>query len=118
MRTITTPLLASALSSRRAFALIDVMSEDEHARGHIPRAINVPASTRNFTAEVTQRLPHKKLPVVLYSEGPNCNASRKAAERLNGAGFDVVYDYTGGMEAWREQGNPVASSVPSRKAMA
>lgn len=112
MRTITTPLLASALSGGRRLALIDVTPEDEHARGRIPRSMNIPARSEDFAQRVAGSLPDRDLPVVVYCSGPKCNASSRAARRLAEAGFGQVYDYPGGFEEWRKTGNPVASSVP------
>jgi len=38
-----------------------------------------------------------------------CSASPKAAQKLESIGFQNVKDYDGGLEAWKEAGNPTES---------
>ena len=47
--------------------------------------------------------------VVIASAGADgtCDASPNAAQRLEEAGFRQVYDYEGGVQAWREAGERV-----------
>jgi len=42
--------------------------------------------------------------VVVYCANAECDASPKAAERLEEAGFTDVVDYQGGTQSWEEAG--------------
>lgn len=41
--------------------------------------------------------------IVVYCSSFECDASRQAAEKLDHAGFEAVYDYEGGTRDWFEQ---------------
>lgn len=42
----------------------------------------------------------KQRKIVVYCANHDCDASDKAADRLEKAGFKNVYDYAGGTEDW------------------
>ena len=55
----------------------------------------------------------KDKPIVVYCASTTCDASPKAARRLNEAGFSKVYDYEGGVKAWKESGLELKGSETS-----
>jgi rhodanese-related sulfurtransferase len=50
----------------------------------------------------------RRAALVLYCNGPYCQASRRLAEQLVGAGFSNVRRYQLGMPIWRALGGPTA----------
>ena len=68
-----------SLKSDFDFVLVDVRGPKLYARGHVPRAINIPH--RDMTAERMAAFP-KDTAFVVYCAGPHCNGANKAAIRL------------------------------------
>lgn len=80
--------------------VLDVRSDEEFARGHVPGAVNVPYD------QVAARIDELGAPreVVVYCErGPRAS---KAAAVLSGVGFAVKH-LAGDMSGWREAGLPI-----------
>jgi len=83
--------------------LIDVRSASEWASGHAPKAIHIPLD------EISGRMrdvPGNKPVVVVCASG---NRSAMAATALAKNGFAPVFNFAGGMGAWRGAGLPVKS---------
>src|SRR5882762_4276203 len=89
-----------------AIAVIDARSRDAYIAGHIPGAVSFPH--REMNAETTARLDGSKVYVV-YCDGIGCNASTKGAYKLARLGFRTK-ELLGGLDWWRRDGHPVASS--------
>jgi rhodanese-related sulfurtransferase len=62
-----------------------------------------------MTTEATARLDAAKVYVV-YCDGIGCNASTKGAYQLARLGFRAK-ELLGGLDWWRRDGHPVATSV-------
>jgi rhodanese-related sulfurtransferase len=87
--------------------VFDTRTRAEFDAGHIPgaRNLNVPASAQ--VAEIAQLLSgDKSKALVLYCNGPYCQASRRLAEQLVAAGFTNVRRYQLGIPVWRALGGP------------
>lgn len=82
--------------------LIDVRTPAEFAGGHVANAVNMDVNGSDFSTRITQL--DKTKPVVVYclSGGRSSDAS----EQLLKAGFTTVYNFEGGMLAWRNAGKP------------
>ena len=81
--------------------LIDIRDADEHARERIPGAINVPLDRIGD-------LPRDGSPVVFHCKSGARTAANMA--RLgDAAGGAPAYILTGGIEAWRQAGQPVVA---------
>ncbi|MCJ8340107.1 MAG: rhodanese-like domain-containing protein [Pseudomonadales bacterium] len=87
-------------NSRVDFILLDVRAEQLFAAGHIPTAINVPASRLN--AKSLQQFPADSL-FVVYCAGPHCNGTEKAAIRLAKLQRPVK-KMIGGVTGWIDEG--------------
>ena len=94
------------LVSDDSVAVVDVLSADNFDDYHLPGAINVPLGER-FDEQIQQVVPDKSTPVLVYCYDTECNASPKAAQRLDKLGYETVYDYEGGKVDWKEAGLPV-----------
>ena len=87
--------------------VLDTRGRAEFDAGHIPGARNLDAPASELVATV-ERLVNgdKAKALVLYCNGPFCQASRRAGEQLVAAGFSNVRRYQLGMPVWRALGGP------------
>ncbi len=89
--------------------VIDTRSRQEFEAGHIPGAHMLDAPPSDHVQAV-ERLVRgdKRAALVLYCNGPYCQASRRLAEQLVAAGFTNVRRYQLGIPVWRALGGPTA----------
>lgn len=89
--------------------LIDTRSRAEFDAGHIPTAkvLDAPPE-QQVAAALSLAGGDKTKPLVLYCNGPFCQASRRLAEKLADAGFTNVRRYQLGIPVWRALGGPTA----------
>lgn len=78
--------------------LIDIRSADEHAREHIPGAINVPLERIND-------LPNDGGPIIFHCKS-GMRTAANAAQLGGAAGGVPAYILDGGVDAWRKAGQP------------
>lgn len=103
---VSTEQVKSILTDGSAVVL-DTRSASEFEAGHIPGARNLDAPPSAHVAAV-ERLVNgdKSRPLVLYCNGPYCQASRRLADQLVAAGFSNVRRYQLGIPVWRALGGP------------
>ena len=82
------------------FVLINVLPQETFREKHIRTSINVPVDSSEFTQTVENVAGDKQRKLVVYCANFDCDASSKAADQLENAGFERVYDYEGGTEDW------------------
>ena len=61
---------------------------------------------------LTQKLANEKVPaktdaIITYCGGPQCTASKQAAEKLASFGYTNVSAYEGGLQDWSEAKLPL-----------
>jgi len=93
-------------SGRPEIVVIDARSREAYAEGHIPGAVSLPH--REMTGDAVEEFDRRKVYVV-YCDGIGCNASTKGAYKLALLGFRAK-ELIGGLDWWRRDGHPVASS--------
>ena len=87
--------------------ILDARGHSEYVAGHIPGARNVDAPPAGAVAAITRLVGgDKSKALVLYCNGPFCQASRRVAEQLVVAGFTNVRRYQVGIPIWRALGGP------------
>ena len=84
------------------FVLINVLGSDQFNKEHIRTSVNVPLANEDFVDQVETVAGNKDRNVVVYCANLDCDASPKAAKKLDEAGFRHVYDYEGGTKDWME----------------
>lgn len=104
MRTIGTEQVKQILTGDDATPVINVLAREHFEDKHIPGTVNIPVESTDFVEKVEQRAPDKSSPVVVYCASKSCNASERAAEQLERAGFSRVLDFEVGMEGWETAG--------------
>jgi len=92
--------------------LLDTRKRAEYVAGHIAGAKNVAppqsAPASEYVAAVEKLVGGDKgKALVLYCNGPNCQASKQLSEQLLGAGFTNVRRYQLGLPMWRTLSGPV-----------
>jgi rhodanese-related sulfurtransferase len=99
-----TPAGLTQLVNRDNALLIDVSSQQDFEKGHVPGARHVAMS--QFDPESKELAKAKELPVAVSCR--NGQVSAQAAQRLVKAGFSKVYWLEGGIAAWSEAQLPLA----------
>jgi rhodanese-related sulfurtransferase len=98
--------LKKKIDSGDDFVLIEVLGRKEFERRHIKGAINLPLMEIGHMAK--ERFD-PETEIVVYCADADCQASPKAAKKLENLGFRNVYDYEGGKKDWVEAGYETAS---------
>jgi rhodanese-related sulfurtransferase len=106
--TITREALRAKMEAQETFILVDVLSPESYARGHLPGAINIPVSDVEREAPAT--LPEDAV-IVVYCASFECQASPAAARKLEEMGYTSVTDYEGGLAAWKDADYPLESGT-------
>jgi PQQ-dependent catabolism-associated CXXCW motif protein len=112
-KTIRTSALQDFVHAEPRPLLFDVLGGDVHAS--LPGAIWLPGAGRgqSFTDTVQARVAQtlkvltngdRRRPIVFFCQGPECWLSYNAALRAVALGYETVYWYRGGLEAWTESG--------------
>ncbi len=94
------------MESDEDFTLIHVLSREQFGKEHIPGSINIPLGDigkRKNELDMDEE-------IIVYCESFDCEASPKAAEKLEKFGFKNVIDYEGGIKDWKENGYSIESS--------
>ncbi len=93
------------IQDRQAPLIIDVRSQSEYERGHVPGAIHIPFWA-SFSTQKLKSYPADE-PLVLYcAHGPRAGIAKMAFIL---SGFDNIRYLQGHMSAWYEAHLPVES---------
>jgi len=103
MKTITTEQLKKKLDNDD-IVLVEVLDKKQYQKSHLPGAINIPMN--KIGTEAKQRFDTDQ-EIVVYCSNVDCSASPTAAKKLDELGFEHVFDYEGGKQAWRDAGLPM-----------
>lgn len=110
---ISAPELKRALEQDEQLLVVNVLSEQKYEREHIPGSVNVPLSADKFEPQVREAASGKDQRIVVHCSDPSCDASKKAANHLEKAGYTNVQHFVGGMEEWKRQGFKVEQGSPA-----
>ena len=99
------------MEERDDLLVVNVLSQEDFERAHIPGSRNIPVDTENFAEKVEELAGGKNYPVVVHCADEECQASPKAAKMLDEAGFEQVYDYEGGIKEWLKTDHEVERST-------
>lgn len=83
--------------------LLDVRTPEEYNSGHLKGAINYDYNGADFEKQISSIDKTKKVYVYCQRGGRSAGAS----EALSKNGFKSVFNLTGGIEAWQQNGLPV-----------
>jgi rhodanese-related sulfurtransferase len=99
------PAQFASAAKRPGTTLLDVRTPAEFATGHLPGAINVDVSSRDFLARLDQ-LDRAGTYAVYCHSG---NRSAAALQLMAQAGFSSAFDLSGGLQAWQDAGGQVVT---------
>lgn len=106
MQTIDREALRRKMGDGDGPVLVEVLPRASYDAFHLPGAINVPVSSDDFSERI-QAAADKDDEVVVYCQNADCDASPRAAERMDRLGFTKVFDYEAGKDDWRAAGLPI-----------
>lgn len=106
MRTIDRDELKTMRESGDPVTLIEVLPRESFEDFHLPGAINSPVGSEDFDARVRSSVG-KDEEVVVYCRDADCDASPKAAKRMERLGCARVSDYAAGKDDWKAANLPV-----------
>jgi rhodanese-related sulfurtransferase len=108
MKTLTKEELKKIIDDDEDFELVNVLGKEAFEKAHILGSKNIPVDDERFEQKFSE-IADKDTKIVVYCASFDCEASPKAAEKLEKSGYTNVYDYEGGMKDWKEAGYPVES---------
>ena len=114
MKTLNYPELLKMIEPGKNHPiLINTLSNTDFLKGHIPGSLNIP------TDQIPQKAPQlfaKHDWIVVYCANTKCEASHKAAELLEKAGFTNVYRFVGGLDEWTQHSKYTCTETPKVQA--
>jgi len=114
MQAIERTELQRWMEEGREFTLVEVLPPRDFRLFHLPDAINVPVDQKRFESAIERAVPAKDRPVVVYCQDQDCNASPRAAQRMQQSGYQDVYDYEAGKMDWKGAGLSVEEGRPEK----
>lgn len=109
MRHITRVELKNELDNGSELTLIEALPEKYWKEGHLPGSIQIDYT--DIEEKAGNYLPDRKAKIVVYCASTECQNSTKAARTLEALGYDEVYEYVEGKQAWIEAGFPLVSEI-------
>lgn len=88
------------------FVLVEVLGPKAYKEAHIKGAINIPLE--NIGHKAKERFDPEQ-EIIVYCADKECQASPKAAKKLEAMGFKNVLNYKEGKADWQEAGYPMES---------
>lgn len=110
MKKISRNELQEKMEKNRDLTLVEVLAPEKYEEFHLPRAINVPLG-EGFEESVQQAIPDKNAEIVVYCWDEDCDASPKAARKMEQLGYQNVYDYEAGKADWKQAGLPIETGA-------
>ncbi len=87
---------ATTLINRKDAVVVDVRSQADFNKSHIINAINIPSN--GFADQLNVLEKHREKPIIIYCASGA--TSSQACNTLRKAGFEQVYNLSGGLMAW------------------
>lgn len=111
MQVITTSEFKEMTQRPNELDIINVLPSAAFKKEHIPGSVNIPVENPEFEKQVASLVGDKSAPVVVYCANTSCDASPKAARKLEQAGFRNVYDFEAGLQGWKDAGFSVEAGA-------
>jgi rhodanese-related sulfurtransferase len=100
------PLIAVTKMNSDDVVVLDVREANEFIKSHIENAINIPLS--KVEEQIGSLEKHKNHPVIVTCQ--TGSRSVAACKTLTKAGFENVFNMTGGMQSWEDNKLPIKVS--------
>jgi len=99
---ISAEQLKGMKEQRDDFLLVNTLPAEHFESTKIEGSVNIPQDQDGFADLVASKQSDKTKPVVVYCASDSCDSSVKAAEKLDRAGFEHVYEFEDGAKGWKE----------------
>jgi rhodanese-related sulfurtransferase len=104
--TIDATGLIELAQSRPELLIVDSRLRSDRRYGYIEDSSNLPDVETD--CDSLQRIaPDKQRPLAFYCNGPKCTRSSNAVRIAQQCGYEHLYWYRGGIEAWIQEDFPV-----------
>ena len=97
------PLLAVTKMNSADTIIVDVRDPHEYIKGHIENSINLPLG--KFSEKISTLEKNKNQPIIVVCQ--TGTRSVPACKTLSKAGFEQVFNITGGMQSWEDSKLPI-----------
>lgn len=97
------PSVAIQLMNHEEAVVIDVREDNEYAKGHIVGSIHMPMSY--FDDRLKDIEKYKSKPIIVGCQSGQ--RSGQACSKLTKAGFETVYNLSGGIMNWQHENMPI-----------
>lgn len=111
-KTISRDELKQMIDENKDFQLVETLPAKYYKKFHLPGAKNVEFN-EDFDDAIAEAAPDKSKTTVVYCMDAECDASPKAAKRMEELGYTDVYDYEEGKMDWQDAGLAVEKSPSS-----
>lgn len=107
--------LRNRLDAGERLLLIDTLPPAHHQQKRLPGAANACVFEVDFLDQVTNLGAEPEQPILLYGAGPHTHDAHTAGEKLLRAGYRKINILEGGLQAWRDAGNPLEGNGVDRE---
>lgn len=104
MQTVSRDKAREMIDDRSA-TVVETLPNESYRDYHLPTAINIPLDD-SFEQSIKEAATDQQAPILVYCKDSECEASSKAAARLEQLGYTNVFDYEAGKVDWKEAGLP------------
>jgi rhodanese-related sulfurtransferase len=104
------PLIAVTKMNETDAVIIDIREPNEYAKSHIENAVNIPLAKLEDQASGLEK--YKKNPLILVCQ--TGARSTTACKTITKAGFEQVFNLTGGMQSWEDYKLPIKRGNPDK----
>lgn len=87
--------------------LLDARPENDFRAGHIPQARNLPFDRFDDWVEYVLSNIEPQDELIAYCSSPDCHQAADLADQLSELGYETIFLFSGGIEAWRGNGRAV-----------
>lgn len=96
-----------------SYILIDLRKAADVEKGHIPKALAPP---KGDVAALKDQFPkYKKAVIILYNQDGDLKSAGKAYKEISGWGYKMVSILSGGIDAWKKDGQKIATGPAGTK---
>lgn len=103
---VITPSMATQMINQQDALILDIRQDNEYVGGHIVNSTHIPLSYLNDRIGEIEN--HKNKPVIAVCRTGHRSSS--ACATLKKAGFESVYNLSGGVLAWESANLPLTKS--------
>lgn len=112
IQNISPKALVEKIGRGQKFYLINTLPDDHFQRIRLPGSRNACVYQANFLSQVQSITEDREAEIVVYGSSPRSRDANTAAEKLQRAGYRRLAVLLGGIEGWRDGGQPLEGNEP------